>query len=177
MNDNKYLVDVSITSKILISWMLFLTLALIYNLFREDENSKYFTIGPNNNFIFMGIKIDTISEYLYLILAISINTCIRNLNQDILGPWMIQVIQNEKVLEYSNKIAYEITIVNGIYTWFDYIFNLNLAIIQVDVIIIQILIDMIANIIITKLYLKEKKTINYSKILYSPKIINYQSIV
>jgi hypothetical protein len=172
--NNEYLVDVNITSKILIGWMLFLTIALICNLIKEDDNSRYFSVGPNDNFIFMGIKIDTVTEYIYLVIAISINTGIRNLNQDILTPWLIQVIQNEKKLLYPVKTAYEITVVNGIYTWFDYVFNLNLAIIQIDMILIQVFVDMLANVVITKLYLKEKKTlIHYSE--HSHK--NYESII
>ena len=101
----------------------------------------------------------------------SLNTCIRNLNQDILNPWLIQNVQNENKLTYSNATAYEITIVNGIFTWFDYIFCLNLAIIQIDMILIEIFVDMIVNVVITKIYIKSKD--NYRKITI-PK--NYDSI-
>jgi hypothetical protein len=97
------------------------------------------------------------------------------LNQDILCPWLIQVIQNDKKLEYSLFTAYEITIINGIYTWFDYVFNLNLAIIQIDMILIQVFIDMLANITITNLYLKEKKTV--LKLFHEPNYKSYESIV
>jgi hypothetical protein len=169
------LVNVTVTAKILIGWMIILTLALIFNLYQEDDNAKFFTVGPNENFIFMGIKIDTVYEYIILVICISINTCIRNLNQDILCPWLIQVIQNDKKLEYSLFTAYEITIINGIYTWFDYVFNLNLAIIQIDMILIQVFINMLANITITNLYLKEKKTV--SKLYHEPNYKSYESIV
>jgi hypothetical protein len=167
------IVSVKVTSKILIGWMIMLTLALVLNLMKEDDDKGFYQIGPSKNFIFMGIQIDTMLEYILLVFCISINTFIRNLNQDVLSAWLIQNVQNSnELLHYPNRIAYQISVINGIYTWYDYIFNMKLAFVQIDMILIQIFVDMLANITITKLYLKDKKKkisiFNYNK--------NYQSI-
>ena len=165
-------INVKLTSRILIGWMIILSLILVSNLLRENDDVMFFNVGPNPQFIFMGIKIDTLGKYALLILSMSMNTCIRNLNQDILNPWLIHNIQNEDKLKHSNSTAYEITIVNGIYTWFDYIFCLNLVMIQIDMILIEIFVDMIVNVIITKMYLYFKK--NDLNIIINRK--NYNSI-
>lgn len=168
--DHSNAMNVILTSRILIAWMVVLTFILFFNFPKENRDGGFFAIGPNDNFVFMEIKINTLSKYFLLVLSMCLNTCIRNLNQDILNPWLIQNVQNENKLTYSNATAYEITIVNGMFTWFDYIFCLNLVIIQIDMILIQIFVDTIANAVITKIYIKSKD--NYRKITI-PK--NYDS--
>jgi len=64
-----------------------------------------------------------------------VNTCIRNLNNQIVTPWITNVVHDTTVSksQISKAMIYEIVIINVIYTWVDWFIYINLLLAQVDI--------------------------------------------
>jgi hypothetical protein len=139
--------------------MFLLTMVFLYFglISAKTKQNKYLRIGPNEDLIFFGILINTYKMYTIILFTLIINAGIRTINTNIMTPWIIQNIQNDdKIITINTIYIYQITFISVIYTWFDWLYNLNLALIQIDMIIIELIIDIIINMFITKYYMKKK---------------------
>ena len=129
-----------------------------------NSNDPFFSFGPNENLIFIGITINTTTKYVCLIIYCFLNTIIRAIIHNILQPWIIFNIQDSTNKNPVNN-AYEIVTLNNIYTWFDWFIYINLLLAQIDMIIIESLSEIIINNIITYTYIRDKKIIKDYEIL------------
>jgi hypothetical protein len=127
--------------------------------FRLNNNDTFYRIGPHDDLIVLGIAIDTMYKYILIVIYSLLNTCIRNINRNIISPWITVVIQNNSddskhLKSQMNKShIYEISIISTIYTWFDWLIYLNMLLSQFDFVIIELLTDMISSSVITYSYL------------------------
>jgi hypothetical protein len=116
----------------------------------------YDKIGPNPTFIILGIAIDTMQKYLLLCTYVIMNIVIRNMNFNIISPWLIQNVQNTNVLHVPVAHAYQIAVCFTLYGWIDSIIYINVILSQFDIILLEIVTDVIINTYITRMYLINK---------------------
>jgi len=119
-------------------------------------HSTYFRIGPNPSFIILGVTIDTIQKYMMLCLYVITNIIIRNMNFNIISPWLIQNVQNTHAIQMPTAQIYQISVCFTLYGWVDSIIYINMILSQFDVILLEIMTDVLINIYITRNYLMNK---------------------
>jgi hypothetical protein len=143
-------------SKILIIWMVFLI--IMFSLLSSNSKSEqiaYYKFGPNNTFNVLGISINNYSKY-FIILSICIINCImRSIMHNILNPWVINSVQD--ITKKKNKnihyFAYESSCVITLYVWLDWYISINILLSQVDIFIVEVLMDLLMIVILTRYYL------------------------
>lgn len=124
-------------------------------LVRDSNHSTFFQIGPNESLILFNIRINTIPRYLCVVFYTILSTIIRTLQQEVVMPWIIQSIQNDKPKsEFVQSKAYEIVVVDVIYRWFDWFMYMNILLAQIDMMIIEIAGNIGMVFITTKNYLR-----------------------
>lgn len=133
------------------------------------EQTTFYNFGPNDSLIILGFKINTKLKYILIISYCFINSIFRTLYNSILHAWLINNIQDEtkeKSIE-MRQLAYEITCVTTIYTWFDWFIYINVLLSQIDMILVEIGADLIVSIITTTYYLRINHQLENSFLLNS----------
>lgn len=138
-------------SRIISVWIFCIGMGISYNFFITP-----FRIGPNPSFIILGVTIDTIQKYMMLCLYVITNIIIRNMNFNIISPWLIQNVQNTHALQMPTAQIYQISVCFTLYGWVDSIIYINMILSQFDVILLEIMTDVLINIYITRNYLINK---------------------
>jgi hypothetical protein len=125
----------------------------------KSSDNTFYRFGPHSDFIVLGIHIDTFDKYILVLFYCACNTVIRNIRLDIILPWITLTVQDtspeamERKLTLNRRTAYEISIVAAIYAWFDWFIYINLLLSQIDMVLIEIGMDIIATSAITYMYL------------------------
>ena len=150
------MIDVIKISRITCGWVLIIITMLLTTCISLDTDSIFFRFGPNDNLEILGMPINTKTRYAMVISYSVFNTIIRNLNHNIIMPWILLTVQNKEINRSSiNKShAYEISICSTLYTWFDYLIYINLLLAQFDLFMVETLTDMIGTTILTNWYLQ-----------------------
>jgi hypothetical protein len=88
-----------------------------------------------------------------------INSVIRRIANYILAPWLTNNVLDISYIKYqkNNKLAYEVTIVTTLYTWFDWYINLNILLAQIDIFLIDMVCEIFTAYMITKYYLMHNR--------------------
>ena len=148
-----------VISRIIIGWIMAISIFIGCTITKEGTIDKFYRIGPNENLIILGITIDTMGKYMCLVLYALVNTVIRNMNHNIISPWITLNIQDdreeakEKKKLLNKKMAYEISLSSTFYTWFDWLIYINLLLAQIDMVIIECLTDILVTVGITYVYI------------------------
>jgi hypothetical protein len=126
-------------------------------------NKTFFAFGPNEQFIFFSIVIDTYSKYYVIILFSFLNSCVRKLNSNIVQPWITLNIQNEDKIKTPNIIfdGFFITNISNLYNWIDWVIYMNLLFAQVDIVVVEIIAEMLILNLSTYYYI-------FSQLKYEP---------
>jgi len=147
-------------SRIVMIWMLIImiTISSLYKHMNET-GLNFYRFGPHDNFIVIGIKINTPYKYFLVILYCFINSLLRNTVHNILNPWLINSVQDLNVIKPKQIkcFAYEVTYVVTIYNWVDWYVYMNLLLAQIDMIITETLADMMMSGFVTHYYLTYEK--------------------
>lgn len=138
-------------SRIISTWIFCIGMGVGYNFLTAP-----FRIGPNSSFIILGVTIDTIQKYMMLCLYVIANIIIRNMNFNIISPWLIQNVQNTHAIQMPTAQIYQISVCFTLYGWVDSIIYINMILSQFDVILLEIMTDVLINIYITRNYLMNK---------------------
>ena len=147
--------NVLYVSRIISLWTMCVITIFISTYINNNSNSTFYRIGPQSDLIIMGIAIDTKEKYFSVILYAIINTVIKNMKNEIIMPWITLNIQNTENSKKPNEsIAYEITVLAHLYGWFDWLIAMNILLAQIDMVVIELSIDIITNLCITRKYLK-----------------------
>lgn len=80
----------------------------------------------------------------------------RNMNFNIISPWLIQNVQNTAPIIIPVLHVYQIAICFTLYGWIDSIIYINVLLSQYDIILLEIVTDVIINAYITRTYLVNK---------------------
>ena len=141
--------------RILESWMVGVVTAMCVLLTKEEKIGSFYRFGPSSTLVVLGLPIDTVNMYVGVLTYCFVNTCIRNLNNQIVTPWITNVVHDTTVSksQISTAIVYEIVIINVIYTWVDWFIYINLLLAQVDMLIVEICTDLIVTGFVTRMYL------------------------
>jgi hypothetical protein len=145
-------------AKIIILWILFISISIGYFSQSQNNNTPFYKIGPNDKLIILNITIDTPIKYSLVVLYSIFNNIIRNLNNIVLNPWITHNIQDNtqegvmRKIILNKKIAYEINTVNTIYKWFDFLIYIHLLLSQIDIFFIEATSDVLIVTIITKFW-------------------------
>jgi hypothetical protein len=143
-------------ARIILCWIFIIGTNLLYFAKRNDsESSSFYNIGPNSKLVVLNITIDTPYRYIIIIMYSIINNIIRNLNTNILRPWITHNIQDNTDEAKIRKLtlryctAYEINTIYTIYQWFDFLIYIHLLLSQIDLFLIEATSDVMIVAIIT----------------------------
>lgn len=150
---------VDIIGRGILAWMFTCSIVLVSIIIKSTQN-PFFQLGPNSQLSILHISVDTYPKYLIVILYTACSTVVRTLQQEVLTPWIIQNIQNDRPKSIlANKIAYEITTIEVVYRWFDWFMYMNILLAQVDMMIVEILGNILACWATTYIYLSSNTRI------------------
>jgi len=156
-----------LVSRIVIIWMsiLMITIGCLYNHMNET-GTNYYRIGPHDDFLVIGIKINTGGKYFLVVSCCFINSLIRNTIHNILNPWLINNVQDINIVKPKQirGFAYEVTNIVTIYTWVDWYVYMNLLLAQVDLFLTEMLADVLMSVLTTYYYLNTDPVTNNDKI-------------
>lgn len=138
-----------------------LLLSLIGSIiFFFDSNSKYFRIGPHEDFILISVKIDTYSRYFFLLFLITFVNITKILIEDLGTPILAFTIYNpdkQLIKEFTKSelrfYSSSLFLVNNL----RYIFEIMLTISQIDIAIFSVFIEQLTGVYTINMLLKEKK--------------------
>ena len=155
-----------LVSRIVIIWIVIIsiTISSLYNHMNET-GANYYRFGPRDDFIIIGIPINTGGKYFIAVLYCFINSLIRTSINNILKPWLINSVQDINIVKprQIRGFAYEVTNVITIYNWVDWYVYMNLLLAQVDLFLTEMVTDVFMSVLTTYYYLntevkKEKKS-------------------
>jgi hypothetical protein len=150
-----------LVSRVVIIWIaiIAITISSLYNDMNEI-GVNYYRFGPHDNFLVIGIKINTPGKYFTVVLYCFINSLIRNTIHNILSPWLINNVQDIKIVKpkHIRVFAYEVTNVITIYTWVDWYIYMNLLLAQVDLFLTEMCADVLMSCLTTYYYLNTEPT-------------------
>ncbi len=106
-------------------------------------HSSFFRFGPSENLKFMGIVIDSYSEWTCLAIYCAVDTMIKSFSHDSLIPWVNNVITDEKCkqLPYSKAVCMAVIEIYFCYVHFSHVIRMFLTLSQCDFILISALAD------------------------------------
>ena len=159
-----------IVSRIIAAWMVIILTILLSYIFANTEqfvgDTSFYRFGPNPELVILGITIDTPEKYGLIVLYAVINTVIRNLDHSIIAPWITLNVQNinaqptEDTEKKDTHKQFEISIINTIYSWFDWLIYINMLLAQVDMFLLETITDVIAIYFVTRWYIKNRAIVN-----------------
>ena len=140
--------------------VLILTILLSYIFANTEQftgDTSFYRFGPNPDLVILGITIDTPDKYGLIVLYAVLNTIIRNLDHSVIAPWITLNVQNINVAEQIKvKKQYEISIINTIYSWFDWLIYIHMLLAQVDMFLLELITDTIAIYFVTRWYIRNR---------------------
>ena len=152
-----------VVSRIITCWMVVILTIMLSYIFANNEDytgdTSFYRFGPNPELVIIGIVIDTPTKYGLVVLYAVINTIIRNLDHNIIVPWIMLNVQNIKITNIDAKDIskqYEISIINTIYSWFDWLIYIHMLLAQIDMFLLELTTDVIAIYFVTRWYIKNK---------------------
>jgi hypothetical protein len=136
-------------------------------------NSTFMSFGPRAELSFMKVAIDTYYKYNMLILLIILHTFITDFIADSLSPHVLNVVQDtkSKYIPHKPSTYYTITTIWAIYCSISQLFAIFIAFAQIDLMLVRMCSDIIANLVTTSLYLQEK-TYDKQRFKMQDEIIN-----
>ena len=159
-----------VVSRLIAGWMIVILTILLSYIFANTEqfvgDTSFYRFGPNPELVILGITIDTPEKYGLIVLYAVINTVIRNLDHSIIAPWITLNVQNinaqptEDTEKKDTNKQFEISIINTIYSWFDWLIYINMLLAQVDMFLLETITDVIAIYFVTRWYIKNRAIVN-----------------
>ena len=139
--------------------------------------SKYFRFGPNDDFIFISVQINTTQKYCSLLTLIFVNDVIRVIIQEFGSPVLFMNVYNpdkKEITEFTKLQLYfyanSMFLLNNI----RYIFTLLIGVTQIDIALFSVLVEEVIVIFTIKMLLDEKKFINNNSLLFTNKEVGIE---
>ncbi|NBX49055.1 hypothetical protein EBT25_03765 [bacterium] len=106
----------------------------------EKTPTSFWKIGPSQDLSILDVKIDTPGRYFMVILYTIISTIVRTIQQEIVSPWIIQTVQNDKPKDdYTKRYAQQIVLGEVLYRWFDWFMYMHILLTQIDMMVIELI--------------------------------------
>lgn len=154
------MIPVHIVNKALLAWaaVCSLVIALLVTFLPESGSTKFFSFGPREDLVILDMKINTAWRYSIVIMYTVLSTLARTILQEVVSPWLIQQVQNDKPKDaYTRRYAQEVMFGEVAYRWFDWFMYMHILLAQIDMMIIELVGNLIAVFYTTRMYLKESK--------------------
>jgi len=156
---------------VIVFWIVIISINLAYFALSSIK-TPFYNFGPNDNLVVLNIRINTPYRYFAVIFYSFLNNIVRNLNNNILSPWITHNIQDDteeaktRKLSLNHRVAHTINITNNVYRWFDFLIYIHLLLSQIDLFLIESISDVLIVVAITQFwYLSPTSTIhNYEKL-------------
>ena len=154
------MIPVDRVNKALLVWAavcsLFLSIAV--RAAAEESSTNFFRFGPREDLVILDVKINTGAKYAVVIFYTVISTLARTVLQEIVSPWLIQTIQNDKPKDlYARRHAQEVAIGEVIYRWFDWFMYMHILMAQIDMMIVELVGNLVAVIYTTRMYMLDAR--------------------
>jgi hypothetical protein len=122
------------------------------------DNNNFVAFGPRKELSFMKVAIDNYYKYNMLIVMIVMHTFITDFIADSLSPHVLNVVQDTKTkyIPHRPYTYYAITTIWAIYCSISQLFAIFIAFAQIDLLIVRMCSDIVANLLTTSLYLQSK---------------------
>lgn len=147
--------DKRIVTVVLVCWLL-----AVLVVFKDIGllDSKFMTLGPSNNTIFMGMVLNTWYRWGMVASFTFINTSINDFMSDALSPWILNTITDHKTryIPYSKLVCLCITQIWSIYCNIMSVFSIFLAMSQIDFVLIRMVADLLVNAYTTTKFMRDK---------------------
>ncbi len=156
----KLMTNAVIVTRVIVCWMVVMSVAMAFAA-NSDPDSTFYRFGPQPNLVILGFTVDTYWKYALLICYALINTCIRNLDRNVITPWLTLHVQDNTPegriakKSLSRSQAYEVSLVQSVYTWFDWLVYIHMLLAQIDMVMIEMVTDFVATGFITRWYLQD----------------------
>ena len=154
------MIPVDIVNKALLAWAAIcsLIIALFVTFLPDSGTTKFFSFGPREDLVILDMRINTPWRYSVVILYTIVSTLARTVLQEVVSPWIIQQVQNEKPKDaYTHRYAQEVAFGEVVYRWFDWFMYMHILLAQIDMMIVELVGNLIAVFYTTRMYLKENK--------------------
>lgn len=146
---------IDIIIKVISLWIIVVILCL-FIVYRPNSNYTFFRLGYHDDLEIFGMKINTMTSYLFVVLYTIINTIIRALQQEVLLSWITNNVRDEKVekTEFVIKWGYKASVINTVYVWFDFYMYMNILMTQIDLFLFETIGHIITTYYTTRMYLE-----------------------
>lgn len=143
------------TVRALQCWTTSLLVAFGLLLHSEPSLDNFYKLGPSSTLIIMGITLDTIGSYSGIMVYCLINTVIRNLNNQIVVPWITLVVHDTTISKdhLSYFFIQEIVMMSAFYCWVDWFIYINIVFSQIDVVLMELFSEVVITYLVTRMYL------------------------
>lgn len=123
------------------------------------SNSDFVAFGPRKELSFMKVPIDSYYKYNMLIILIITHTFITDFIADSLSPHVLNVVQDPKTkyIPHKTRTYIAVTTIWAIYCSITQLFAIFIAFAQLDLLIVRLLSDILANFVTTSIYLHGKE--------------------
>jgi len=142
--------------------LLMVWLAVVVAAFKDLGllDTKFMTVGPSPNTVFMGVALDTWYKWNMVAAFTLVNTSINDFMSDAISPWILNTITDHKAkyLPYSKLTCLCITQLWSIYCNIMSVFGLFLAMTQVDFVLIRMAADLTVNMYTNLKFMRNKVT-------------------
>lgn len=121
-------------------------------------NPAFVAFGPRPTLTFMHVSVDTGYKYGVLVALIIMHTLVSDFISDSLTPHVINTLQDLRTrhIPHRPQVYYAITTLWALYSAVSQLILIFLALGQLDLLIVRLLSDMLANFVTTGLYLRNK---------------------
>lgn len=147
-------------------WMVsvFVLLVILVTL-SPSADKRFYRIGPHDQFIIIGFVIDTWWKYTLLVMYSLCNTIVRTVQHEVLSPWLVNNIQDldRAILPETAKYAYQVASINTLYQWVDWLLYMNILLSQIDMVLVEMCMNLIASNATTYLYIKYNKKTDFEE--------------
>lgn len=153
------MIPVDRVNKALLGWaaLCSLFLGIAVSVASENSSTKFFNFGPREDLVILDVKINTGWRYSVVIFYTIMSTVARTVLQEIVSPWLIQSVQNDKPKDaYTRRHAQEVAFGEVVYRWFDWFMYMHILLAQVDMMIVELVGNIIVVVYTTRMYMKPK---------------------
>lgn len=153
-------VSPKVVSRIFIGWVTIIYVSFYIILSHtSDKYKQFYRIGPNEDLVIMGIQIDTLPRYYFILVYSFINSIFRTIFHNYMRPWILNNVQNEdkNKSQLDITLVYEIITVSTVYEWTDWLLYMNILLSQIDMMIVEIIAELGISYFTTHYYLKISK--------------------
>lgn len=157
--DINRMIPVDRVNKALLAWAATCSffLGIAVSVSSDNSSTKFFSFGPSEDLVILDIKINTGWRYSVVIFYTIVSTVARTVLQEIVAPWLIQTVQNDKPKDaYAQRYAQEVALGEVIYRWFDWFMYMHILLAQVDMMIVELAGNLAAVAYTTRMYMKPK---------------------